>query len=194
MAAYRAGRPADVTVSTVALGLSALPEYVVCIVLLLLFGVKMPLFPVISSGVTSWQIQAFVLPVMALSLIVGAYIFRLARVSIAESLESTYVRTAVLNGFSPLYVLSRHVLPNVGVVVMNVIAQNALYLLGGVIVVENVFAYPGLGTLLVQAITNKDYTLVEGAAVVLSVLFITIMLLSDALTFVFNPRLRTRDG
>jgi peptide/nickel transport system permease protein len=120
-----------------------------------------------------------------------AYIFRLARVSIIESLSAPYVRTAILNGFSPNRILWRHVLPNAGAVIVNVIALNAIFLLSGVIVIENVFAYPGIGTLMVQAIQSKDLPIVEAIAVTTAALLVCINMLADGLVLLAVPRLRT---
>jgi peptide/nickel transport system permease protein len=190
MAARRPGGVADVLVSTVAVGLVATPEFVLAIVLMLVFGAKLGLVPVISSGIVDGQLSALVLPTCALGLAVVSYVFRLARVSIAEAVTAPYVRTAVLNGLSPRRILWRHIMPNAGAVVVNVIALNALYLLGGVIVIESIFAYPGLGTLLVQAIADNDFVTIEGVSVVLATLFVTINFVADAIVLALNPRLR----
>ena len=128
---------------------------------------------------------------MTLALVSGSYVYRLARVSLIETLHATYVRSAVLHGFSPQRIMWRHVLPNAGIVLVNVVALNAIYLIGGVIVVENVFAYPGLGTLLVEAISTKDLPVIEGVAMITSAFIIIINLLADGLVVVLNPRLRT---
>jgi peptide/nickel transport system permease protein len=111
---------------------------------------------------------------------------------VIETLAAPYVRTAILNGFSPRRILWRHVLPNAGAVIVNVIALNAIFLLSGVIVIENVFAYPGIGTLMVQAIQAKDLPIVEAVAVVTAVILVTVNLIADGLVLLAVPRLRTR--
>ena len=103
------------------------------------------------------------------------------------------MRTAILNGFSPNRILWRHVLPNAGAVIVNVIALNAIFLLSGVIVIENVFAYPGIGTLMVQAIQAKDLPIVEAVAVVTAAILVTVNLIADGLVLLAVPRLRTRE-
>src|SRR5438132_138562 len=190
-AARRPGRSVDLLTSATALGVSAVPEYVIGICLLLVLAVAIHLLPVVSTGINEGQWEGYVLPVMTLALVSGSYVYRLARVSLIETLHATYVRSAVLHGFSPLRIMWRHVLPNAGIVLVNVVALNAIYLIGGVIVVENVFAYPGLGTLLVEAIITKDLPVIEGVAMITSAFIIIINLLADGLVVVLNPRLRT---
>jgi peptide/nickel transport system permease protein len=189
--ARRPGRSVDLLTSAIALAVSAVPEYVIGICLLLVLAVAIHLLPVVSTGISEGQWEGYILPVLTLALVAGSYVYRLARVSLIETLHATYVRSAILRGFSPQRVMWRHVLPNAGIVLVNVVALNAIYLIGGVIVVENVFAYPGLGTLLVDAISTKDMPAIEGVAMVTSLFIITINLLADAIVVVLNPRLRT---
>src|SRR5207253_1657277 len=188
----RAGHPLDLLLSVLAIGISALPEFVLAIVLLLIFAAELKVLPVFSGGIMEGDLASLALPSLTLGLAVAAYIFRIARVSVFETLSAAYVRTAVLHGLSPRRVLWRHVMPNAGVVVVNVVALNAIYMLGGVIVIENVFSYPGLGTLLVNAISGKDLPTVEGVAILTAVLLVAINLAADAVVLVLDPRLRTR--
>ena len=150
--ARRRGSVSDTGLSIIAIALTSVPEFVLALIVLLAGATELNLFPVTSGGIATGHIKALVLPTITLGLGAGAYVYRLARVSIAEALSAPYVRTAVLNGFSPARILWRHVLPNASAVIVNVVALNAIYLVSGVIVIENVFAYPGIGTLLVQAI------------------------------------------
>ncbi|MDF3015101.1 MAG: transporter permease [Thermomicrobiales bacterium] len=184
--------PLDLGLSIGAIAITSVPEFVLALLILLLFASQLRWFPVTSTGVAEGEYAGLVLPIVVLSLAAIAYIFRLARVSIVETLAAPYVRTAVLNGFSPNRILWRHVLPNAGAVIVNVIALNAIFLLSGVIVIENVFAYPGIGTLMVQAIQAKDLPIVEAVAVVTAAILVTVSLIADGLVLLAVPRLRTR--
>jgi peptide/nickel transport system permease protein len=132
----------------------------------------------------------YVLPVLTLSLVGAAYVYRFARVNVIETLSATYVRSAILRGYSRRRVLWRHVVPNASAAVVNVIALNVIYMFGGVIVVENVFAYPGLGSMLVGAIDAKDFPTVEAAALVMSAVIVAVNILADLAIRALNPRLR----
>jgi peptide/nickel transport system permease protein len=190
--ARRSRRALRSVASSGALALSAVPEYVIGILLLALLASHFQVFPVVSGGVVNGDLKAYVLPALTLALVVASYVYRIAQVALTEASSSNYVRTAVLNGFSARYILWRQVVPVASVVVVNVIAINAIYLIGGVIVVENVFSYPGLGTYLVSAVQTKDLPAIEGVAVVLSALLIAINLLADVSVVALDPRLRSR--
>lgn len=192
LSAQHAGKAPDLLLSVFAIAISALPEFVLAIVLLLIFAAWLKILPVFSGGIMDGDIASLALPSLTLGLAVAAYTYRIARVSVIETLSAPYVRTAVLHGLSPRRVLWRHVMPNAGVVVVNVVALNAIYMLGGVIVIENVFSYPGLGTLLVNAISGKDLPTIEGVAVLTAVLLVAINLAADAVVLLLDPRLRTR--
>jgi peptide/nickel transport system permease protein len=191
-AARHRDSPLDLGLSITAITITSVPEFVLALLILLLFASQLRLLPVTSTGVAEGQYAGLVLPVLALSLAAVAYIFRLARVSIIETLSATYIRTAILNGYSPNRILWRHALPNASAVIINVIALNAIFLLSGVIVIENVFAYPGIGTLMVQAIQSKDLPIVEAVAVVTATILVTVNLIADGLVLLAVPRLRTR--
>ncbi len=190
--ARRAGRLLDVTVSAAAIAVSAVPEFVVAIGVIVVFVSGLRLFPVSSNDIAEGDLTALVLPVLTLTLGAAAYVFRHARVSVIETMSAPYVRTAVLNGFSPGRILWFHVMPNAAVVVVNAVALNAITLLSGVIVVESVFGYPGLGQLLVQALVANDFPKIEAVAVVTTALLVVINLLADGAVLVLDPRLRTR--
>jgi peptide/nickel transport system permease protein len=191
-AARRAGRLFDVTVSAAAIAVSAVPEFVVAIGVVLVFVSNLRLFPVSSNAIADGELSALVLPVLTLTLGAAAYVFRHARVSVIETMSAPFVRTAVLNGFSPARILWSHVMPNAAVVVVNAVALNAITLLSGVIVVEAVFGYPGLGQLLVQALVANDFPKVEAVAVATTALLVVINLVADAVVLLLDPRLRTQ--
>jgi peptide/nickel transport system permease protein len=191
-AARHRDSPLDLGLSIGAIAITSVPEFVLALFILLVLASQLRWFPVTSTRVADGDYAGLVLPILVLSLAAIAYIFRLARVSIIETLAAPFVRTAVLNGFSPTRILWRHVLPNAGAVIVNVVALNAIFLLSGVIVVENVFAYPGIGTLMVQAIQAKDLPIVEAVAVVTAAILVTVNLIADGLVLLAVPRLRTR--
>jgi peptide/nickel transport system permease protein len=180
----------DLGLSISAIAITSVPEFVLALLILLLLASELRWFPVASTGVAQGNLSGLVLPALSLGLAATAYVFRLARVSIVETLSAPYVRTAVLRGFSPGRILWRHVLPNASAVVINVVALNAIFLLSGVIVIENVFAYPGIGTLMVQAIQAKDLPIIEAVAVVTAALLVTVNLFADGLVLLAVPRLR----
>jgi peptide/nickel transport system permease protein len=192
LAARRAGRPLDVSISSIAIAITAVPEFVIAIIVVLIGVSTLRLFPVSSGGIAQGDLRGFVLPVITLTLGAAAYVFRHARVSVLETMSAPYVRSAVLNGFSPRRILWLHVMPNAGVVVVNAVALNAITLLSGVIIVENVFGYPGLGQLLVQAIVANDFPKIEAVAVVTAALLVGVNLLADGVVLLLDPRLRTR--
>jgi peptide/nickel transport system permease protein len=192
LAATRSHGLVDVGISAGAIAVSAVPEFVLAIGVVVVFVSTLKLFPVSSNGIAEGDLNALVLPVMTLTLGAAAYVFRHARVSVIETMSAPYVRAAVLHGFSPRRVLWFHVMPNAIVVVVNAFALNAITLLSGVIVVENVFGYPGLGQLLVQAITGNDFPKVEAVAVVTATLLVAINILADLAVLLLEPRLRTR--
>ena len=192
LAARHGGRPVDVAISSLAIAISAIPEFVLAIGFVLIFVSGLRVLPVSSAGIANWDLAALVLSTLTLTLAAAAYVFRHARVSVFETLSAPYVRTAVLCGYSPNRILWLHVMPNAAVAVVNVVALNAISLLSGVIVVENVFGYPGLGQLLVQAINGNDHPKVLAAAVVTAFVLVTINLVADAVVVLLDPRVRTR--
>jgi peptide/nickel transport system permease protein len=192
LSARRSGRILDVAISAVAIAVSAVPEFVVAIGVVVIFVSGLRLLPVSSGRIAEGDLTALVLPVITLTLAAAAYVFRHARVSVIETMGAPYVRAAILHGFSPNRVLWFHVMPNAVVVVVNAVALNAITLLSGVIVVENVFGYPGLGQLLVQALNANDFPKVEAVAVVTAALLAAINILADGVVLLLDPRLRTQ--
>jgi peptide/nickel transport system permease protein len=173
-------------------GVSAVPEFVVGIALVYVFASWLGLLPVLSNGVGNGQWSGLVLPALALGLTAVSYVFRFARVGVVETAGSPFVRSARLRGFSERRLTWRHVLPVAASAVVNVVALNAIYLLGGVIVVENLFAYPGLGTLLIGGVRDNDLPTIEAVAVVTAALLVAVNVAADALVAVLNPQTRQR--
>jgi peptide/nickel transport system permease protein len=194
-AARRDNKPADVTLLSVLVVLAALPEFVVGILLVAVFGVSLKVLPVDSSGIAfgglSDQAKAYLLPVVTLVIAMVPYVTRISRAAIRESLAAPFVQAAVLRGLPVRTVTWGHAVRAGAVPIINTIALNIVYLLSGVIVVENVFEFPGIGQALVQAVGSGDAITVEAIAVLMGAIFIGISLLADFVVVYLNPKLRT---
>jgi peptide/nickel transport system permease protein len=194
VAAARRGGPFDNVLFVIMTVLAALPEFVIGIAVMILLAVQLKLLPVASSaigqGTPTQQLLAFVLPSVTLGIGVVAYIWRITRASVLESLSAPYTRAAVLRGLGRRRVIWRHAFRSAAVPLVNAIAINIIYLMGGVIVVENVFAVPGLGRLLIASIAQGDANTTLAIVVLLGTVFILLGLVADAVVTYLNPRLR----
>ncbi len=188
----------DTVSSNLLLALAALPEFVVAVVLVLLLAATVfrNVFPAISRippGSGPWNYpSALVLPVLTLVIAVAPYVARIMRASMVEVLESDYIEMARLKGLPERTVMIRHALPNALGPVFQVIALNLAYLAGGIVVVEYVFAYTGIGTGLQEAVLNHDLPVVQALAMLIAALYVVLNLLADVATIMVTPRLRTR--
>jgi peptide/nickel transport system permease protein len=186
----------DSTVSLGSLALAALPEFVIGILLIMLFATQvMKIFPAVSRvdpTVPLWnQLDMLILPALTLVLAVAPYIVRILRASMIEVLESEYVQMARLKGMPERIVLQRHALPNAVIPAIQVIALNLAWLAGGVVVVEFLFNYPGIGSGLVDAVANRDVPVIQAIVLLIAGLYVGFNLLADILTILVSPRLRT---
>jgi peptide/nickel transport system permease protein len=192
----RRGRPVDVAVSLAALFVNSLPEFVVGIVLIVVFAVQAGVLPIESSAASLGsgldQVEAYVLPALALAIVLTPYMARMVRVNVSDVLDRPYVRAAVLRGFSRRRVIWQHVVPNASLPVVNVVALSLAELVGGVVVTETVFGFPGIGNLLVDSVISKDLPTVQAIAIVMGVGFVVLNFAADAIVLALNPRLRTR--
>jgi len=186
----------DSSVNLINLGLAALPEFVIGIALVLLFATAVfSWLPAVSRidpdvGVGS-QLELFVLPAVTLCLAVIPYVSRMLRASAIEVLESEYVMMARLKGLSGRVVLWRHTLPNAIVPTLQVIAINLAWLAGGIVTVEYLFGFPGIGYSLVDAVANRDVPMVQALVLLIAAVYVVLNLTADVLTILINPRLRT---
>lgn len=195
-AAKRAGRRSDAFVSTASTVVAAMPEFVVGVLVVLLLGIELHLAPVdstnISISTSFWpKAYAFVLPTITLILVLMPYLTRMARASTREALSASYVQAATLRGLPRRRVEWGHAMPNAAIPLVNAIAINIVWLLGGTIVIENLFAFPGLGQLLVQAVGAGDTVTVQAIAMVMGTLFVLVSLTADLCVDILNPKLRT---
>jgi peptide/nickel transport system permease protein len=192
--ARRAGSYSDLSLLIVTVIFAALPEFIIGIGLIALFSVTLEWLPANSTGMAFGTFRdvalAYVLPTSTLALAIIPYIARIARSTAVEAFSSAYTRAAVLRGLPRRSVVWSHAMRNAAVPLVNAIAINLVYLLGGVVVVENVFAFPGLGQQLVAAIGQSDTIVVMAITMVLGVLFIGISFTADLLVVYFNPRLQ----
>jgi peptide/nickel transport system permease protein len=196
ISARRRDGPLDHSMSLVLLALAALPEFVVGIALVLLFATRvfhvLPAVSLIPPDSSPWQnLKELILPTATLVLAVTPYVARIMRASMVEVLESDFVEMARLKGMPERHVLWRHALPNAIAPAIQVIALNLAYLAGGIVIVEYVFAYPGIGSALVDAVANRDLPIVQALAVLIAAVYVGCNLLADISTILVSPRLRT---
>jgi peptide/nickel transport system permease protein len=196
ISARRRDGPLDHAMSLVLLALAALPEFVVGIALVLLFATRvfhvLPAVSLIPPDSSPWRnLKELVLPTATLVLAVSPYVARIMRASMVEVLESDFVEMARLKGLPDRHVLWRHAVPNAIAPAIQVIALNLAYLAGGIVVVEYVFAYPGIGSALVDAVANRDLPIVQALAVLIAAVYVGCNLLADIATILVSPRLRT---
>jgi peptide/nickel transport system permease protein len=195
-AAVRRDRPLDHVVSIVTLVLAALPEFVIGIALILLFATSLftilPAVSLLPPGELAWESpDAIILPAATLVLSVMPYISRIMRGSMVEVLESEYVTMARLKGLTDRRVIWRHALPNAIPPAIQVTALQLAWMAGGVVVVEFVFQYAGVGTLLVNAVANRDLPVVQALTMLTAAIYVGLNVLADIATILVTPKLRT---
>jgi peptide/nickel transport system permease protein len=194
IAALRANRGTDRAISVTGLSLSSVPEFVSGIVVIVVFGVTLKWLPVTANagaGASPWdQFRHLILPAIPLVLVLFGYISRMARAGTIEALNSDYTRTAVLKGLPERTVIRRHVLRNSLLPTITVIATQTGYLIGGLVVVETLFNYQGLGNLIYKAATGHDFPMLEAGILVIGVVYVVATLIADVLLTLLNPRLR----
>ncbi len=194
--AIRRDKPTDHVLSIVTLTLAALPEFVIGIGLVLLAATNvahvLPAVSLIPPGEHAWNVpRVVILPAATLILAVTPYISRIMRASMVEVLESEYVTMARLKGLSQRTVIWRHAVPNAIVPAIQVSALQLAYMAGGVVVVEYVFNYPGIGSALVDAVSNRDVPEVQALTIIIASVYVVVNVIADVLTILVTPRLRT---
>jgi peptide/nickel transport system permease protein len=196
LAALKRNTWVDRTINIGTLTAISFPEYFVAYGLILVFSVKLGWFPSISivSGTVTFaeRIHLTLLPALTLTMIVTAHMMRMTRASIINLLALPYIEMARLKGASQRRVVVVHALPNAIAPIVNVIALNIAYMIAGVVIVEVVFVYPGLGQLLVDSVAKRDVTVVQAACLIFASAFIIFNLVADVISIVSNPRLLHR--
>ncbi len=194
VAARYAGRWPDKLISGVTLATISLPEFVVGYIVMYILAVNYRLFPstaVIYDSMSLWEkLNAIALPVIVLVLVVLAHMMRMTRAAILNVMQSAYIETAELKGLKPSAIISRHAFPNAIAPVVNVVMLNLAYLVVGVVVVEVVFVYPGIGQYLVDHVSKRDVPVVQACGLVFAAVYIGLNILADVVSILTNPRLR----
>jgi peptide/nickel transport system permease protein len=195
LSAARRDSVLDHVMSVTFLGLTALPEFVVAIAVVMLFATTvwhvLPAVSVIAAGASVFDTpNILILPVASLVIIVLPYIFRMSRGAMIEALESEYAEMAVLKGASRRRLLLVHALPNAAPPILQVVGLNLLYLAGGIVVVETVFNYPGVGQGLVNAVAARDIPMIQASVLILAAFYIVVNITTDVLSLAASPRRR----
>jgi peptide/nickel transport system permease protein len=152
----------------------------------------LPAMSLVDHSSSAWDyLRAMTLPAVTLAIVMAVYAVRMLRDNLIEVLDSDYIRMAELKGLSARRVLLRHALPNALVPTLNVTALNLAYLVGGVVVVERVFSYPGFGNLLVDSLQLRDLPVIEATVMIAALVYVIANLLADVAAILLNPRLRT---
>ncbi|MCL0044437.1 ABC transporter permease, partial [Dehalococcoidia bacterium] len=184
----------DRVVSTISLIGISLPEFVTGVLLMFLLASTLHILPPSSSMMSGEtplsRPEILIMPAITLTGVLFAYIMRMTRASVIEVMQSQYVRTAILKGIPLRRVIFRHVLPNAMLPTITIIAQNFGWMLGGLIIVENVFAYPGLGKMLLTAMRTQDVPLLEAIALIVCTTYVFSNLVADLTYAALDPRIR----
>jgi peptide/nickel transport system permease protein len=183
----------DRTINTATLTTISFPEFFVAYILILLLASLWPVFPSLANvdAATPLAERMFkaALPAMTLTLVIVAHMMRMTRAAIINLLASPYIQMARLSGASQTEIIIKHALPNAWAPIATVIAFNLAYLVVGVVVVEVVFVYPGVGQLMVDAVTSRDIPVVQGCALIFAMTYILLNLTADIIGIITNPRL-----
>ncbi|HAV07516.1 MAG TPA: ABC transporter permease [Rhodobacteraceae bacterium] len=188
------GRWPDKLISGVTLASISIPEFLIGYVLIYFVAVKMRLFSSVAMINDSMslleKLNAIALPVMVLTLVVLAHMMRMTRAAILNVMQSAYIETAELKGLSSFMVIARHAFPNAIAPIVNVVMLNLAYLVVGVVVVEVVFVYPGMGQYLVDHVAKRDVPVVQACGLVFAAVYIGLNMIADIVSILSNPRLR----
>ena len=193
-AARRQGKSIDRFISVGGVSATAIPEFVWAVLLIIVFGLALDVLPVSAqapegSGPLT-QLEYLILPAMCLVLVLFGYIMRMARAGTVEALDADYTRTAIIKGLPERTVMRRHVLRNSLLPTIAVIATQTGYLFGGLVVVEVIFNYNGLGQVLFRATQSKDFPVLQSTVLLVGVIYLVATLIADILYSVLNPRVR----
>jgi peptide/nickel transport system permease protein len=190
----RYGKPTDKSITIAGISLSAMPDFVTGIFLILVFGIWLGWLPVTAQAEEGasllTQFQYLLLPAMTLALVLFGYIARITRAGMIEAIESDYARTAYLKGLPSSVVVRKHLLRNALLPTIAVVAVQVGYLFGGLVAVEFLFNYQGIGALVNEAARQKDLPLLTSCVIVIGALYLVATLVADLLYALLNPRIR----
>ena len=185
----------DIIISTITIFSMTIPEFISATLLILIVAIWLGWLPgivIIPSDATFYELLSnIILHVVAISMIMTAHMARMVRSSVIQVMASDYVQMAILKGVPYWKMVFRHVLPNALLPAINVVALTIAWLLGGVVVTEVVFNYPGLGRLVIESISNRDLPVVQALAIILASIYVGINLIADLMTLMLNPRLKS---
>ena len=186
----------DRVASTAAVAVVSVPEFLVATLAVLVFAVKLRWLPALSfvNDIESLgqMLRAFAMPVLTLCCVIVAQMMRMTRAAVIDQLEAPYIEMVRLKGASPMRVVLAHALPNAVGPIANAVALSLSYLLGGVIIVETIFNYPGIAKLMVDGVSQRDMPLVQTCAMIFCAGYLILVTLADICGIVANPRLRHR--
>lgn len=190
---YRNG-PVDKAISGFALASTSLPEFFIGYLLIYFVAVKMQWLPSVSTVYDGMpfldRLKAITLPALALTFVVFAHMMRMTRAAILNVMQSAYIETAELKGLRPIEVIRRHAFPNAIAPIVNVVMLNLAFLVVGVVVVEVIFVYPGMGQYLVDHVSKRDVPVVQACGLIFAAVYIGLNIIADVTAIVTNPRLR----
>lgn len=194
MAALKRDRIVDRMISVAGISMTAIPEFVTGVVLITIFGVWLHALPATATAPPGTsplgQLEYLILPAVSLALVYFGYLSRMARAGIIEAVDADYTRTAHLKGVRPTTVIRRHVLRNALLPTIAVIATQVGFILGGLLVIETLFNYHGLGERLYTAAKYKDFAVIQSGAMLTGIIFVGVTLLGDVLIAALDPRIR----
>ncbi len=195
-AAMWRGSVFDRLVSILTISVISVPEFMVATLAVLIFAVWLGWLPALSYGadVSSWgtMLRAYAMPVITLGFVVSAQMIRMTRAAVIETINTPYVEMALLKGASRRRMVLVHALPNALGPIANAVALSLSYLVGGVIIVETIFNYPGVAKLMVDAVATRDLPLIQSCAMIFCVSYLSLITLADLIAILANPRLRHR--
>jgi peptide/nickel transport system permease protein len=194
IAAINEGKWQDRWSNIISLGTISVPEFFIAYLLILLFAVKLRWFPSLSTVFDGMalgeKLFKIALPAVTLTLLVAAHMLRMTRSSVLAIMSQPYIEMAFLKGLPRSRVIMKHALPNAAAPIISVIALNLAYLIVGVVVIEVVFVYPGVGQYMVDGVTKRDLPVVQACGLLFAATFIILNTVADILAILANPRLR----
>jgi peptide/nickel transport system permease protein len=195
LAALRRDKPADMAISGISIFAMTIPEFVTATILIYIFAVQLQWFPAVTTvrhnAPIADLLPNIILPMVTLALVMMAHILRMIRSAMIDVMASDFVQMARLKGVPYWQLVFIHALPSAMLPAINIIALTIAWLLGGVVIIEQVFNYPGIGTLMIRAIYDRDLPLVQAIALILAAVYVVCNLLADLSSLALNPRLRS---
>jgi peptide/nickel transport system permease protein len=184
----------DRIITTITIAVISVPEFMVATSAVLIFAVYLKWLPALSfaNEVHSFGelLRVFAMPVITLSFVISAQMIRMTRAAVIETLDTPYAEMALLKGASRRRIVLKHALPNALGPIVNAVALSLSYLLGGVIIVETIFNYPGIAKLMVDAVATRDLPLIQTCAMIFCLAYLILITIADIIAILSNPRLR----